>query len=108
MKTPTAEHAVKLLAGQLGRIVLYCLSTDDAKEIADRALKTPQSHGRTGNDARAGAVYPMIVVAHHVAGQEATVNGRVFLDGNDMLWVGSRPHVAPDQYDRRGHWFEVP
>lgn len=98
----------------IGRIVLYTLTEDDAKQInrrrttataiaeriknnsaklGDFSLAEPvpphwplgaQAH--IGNDVTAGEVYPMVVTR---VWSETTVNGQVLLDGNDCLWASS-------------------
>jgi hypothetical protein len=82
----------------VGRIVRYTLSADDAtqsnKRKADaynnRYAIRDESKGyvtHSGNGVSAGDVYPMIIV--RVWGDSDLVNGQVFLDGNDTLWVTS-------------------
>ena len=75
-----------------GRIVLYTLTTTDAREINEgRPATHPDykwsgqrpSFVSVGNYAVEGQQFPMVVVAAN----EASVNGRVFLDGTDVLWV---------------------
>ena len=65
-----------------GRIVHYVLTRADAKEIN---LK------RTCNEVGEGMHFPMIVV--RVWSETGNVNGQVFLDGLNTLWVQS---VNPD------------
>lgn len=76
----------------VGRIVLYCLTEDDAAAVNRR-----REHrggpvlgiAHTGNVAHEGDVLPMLIVAVWGAHPGAAVNGQVFLDGNDTLWVRS-------------------
>lgn len=79
----------------LRRFVLYTLSAADAKQ-ANGQRET--AIWRRGNIAAEGDVYPMLIVrcwgvdepevdADKLAQQ--LVNGQVFLDGNDTLWVTS-------------------
>jgi hypothetical protein len=83
----------------VGRTVLYTLSQEDATQINRRRThgasiaerikeeKWPigaQAH--IGNEASAGQVFPMIIVA---VWSDDCVNGQVFLDGNDQLWKTS-------------------
>lgn len=81
-----------------GRIVLYQLSEDDATYINRRrndAVKHIDYHRENsdgvqihwGNDAYPNDVYPAVVV--RVVSQNY-LNLKVFLDGNDDLWVTSR------------------
>jgi hypothetical protein len=88
----------------IGRIVHYTLTDQDAVEINRRRttgmkiaerikLNTETSsawplgaQAHIGNEAKAGAVVPMIVVA---VWSPTTINGQAFLDGNDTLWVTS-------------------
>jgi hypothetical protein len=83
----------------VGRIVLYKLTEDQAKEVNRRRTnettiakmiteeKWPlgaQAH--IGNFVYTGFQYPMIIVSVW-KGDIYRVNGQVFLDGNDVLWV---------------------
>lgn len=69
----------------VGRIVHYRLTAQDAGEINGRRVTRTYA---VGNTVGVGDVLPMVVV--RVWGVEG-VNGQVFLDGNDTLWVTSRP-----------------
>jgi len=72
----------------IGRIVHYRLSSEDAENI-NRWRSTTQltlKDAHMGNIAQAGDVLPMLVVRVWGGG---SVNGQVFLDGNDSLWVTS-------------------
>jgi hypothetical protein len=86
----------------VGRIVLYTLSEADAERInarRDDAIAWAKEHKlnpehtgkqvHIGNVARAGDVYPMIIVRVWGSTPESAVNGQVLLDGNDTLWVTS-------------------
>lgn len=89
----------------VGRLVHYTLSRKDAehanrrrvttKSIADRVNAGTWSVGaqaHIGNEVREGQVLPMIVVSVCFPGDDqGRVNGQVFLDGNDQLFVTSRP-----------------
>lgn len=105
----------------LGRIVHYRLSKEDAeqimrrrttgKSIADRlkvvvdfakeqVLKAwPEgAQAHIGNDVKEGDTFPMLIVKLWGDMETASVNGQVFLDGNDVLWatsvsVGEGPHT---------------
>ena len=70
-----------------GRIVLYTLNKQDADATNKRRIDTL---GTDGNSVAEGDVYPMMIV--RVWGSTSPsqpVNGQVFLDGNDTLWVTS-------------------
>lgn len=84
----------------IGHIVLYTLTIADAAAINRRrttgaAIKRRIEEGswplgvsathNIGNPASEGQVLPMIVVQDWVG----SVNGQVFLDGTDTLWVTS-------------------
>jgi len=82
---------------RLGQVVLYALTDEDAKEVnrrrADFTKSEPQNTGfqaHIGNVAIAGNQYPAIVVAVWNL-RTTSVNLQVLLDGNDSLWVTSRP-----------------
>lgn len=96
MSTPTPVPTI-------GRIVHYMLSEADAENInrrrADRlayqanpyndprvAQKPTGFQVHHGNPATPGDVLPMLIVR---VWNEDVVNGQVFLDGNDTLWVTS-------------------
>jgi len=81
----------------IGRIVHYTVTEGDAtatnKRRADmqRHLQEHRdasngSQVHVGNTVRAGDVFPMMIT--RVWGEDL-VNGQVFLDGNDTLWVTS-------------------
>ena len=70
----------------VGLIVNYTLSEHNAELINKRRQDTEA--WLHGNTAHHGEVYPMLIV--RVWNQDpGTVNGQVFLDGNDSLWVTS-------------------
>ena len=86
-----------MLKPTIGRIVLYKLSSDDARKINKRREDASINSDRMkmdrigyqahiGNPVSAGSVFPMMIVG---AWSDDLVNGRVFLDGNDTLWVTS-------------------
>ncbi len=98
-----------------GRIVDYVLTEDDAyhmncrrttsESIRERvaADKWPigaQAH--VGNELKAGEHCPAMVVA---IDNGTTVNLKVFLDGNDDYWAGSRDFSA-DMTPGTWHWLE--
>lgn len=82
----------------IGRIVLYKLSAQDAeatnkrrKDFADNNMEGcpagAQSH--VGNLVGEGEILPMIIVSVLPGSEEQIINGKVFLDSNDTLWVTS-------------------
>jgi hypothetical protein len=84
----------------IGRIVLYTLTASDAgatnKRCADARLhqqeQGPEVTGaivHTGNEVSEGDVYPMVITRVWGDTPASSVNGQVFLDGNDLLWVTS-------------------
>lgn len=86
----------------IGRSVHYRLSADDATHI-NRRRTTRESiqqrihdhwpagaQAHIGNEVAEGEVYPMVIVRVWGPTAESAVNGQVFLDGNDVLWVISR------------------
>jgi hypothetical protein len=88
-----------------GRIVFYMLNALDVQQIT-RCRTTSESiqarvvapapdeqwplgaQAHIGNPVMPGDVQPMMIV--EVAGDQR-VNGQVFLDGNDVLWVTDVP-----------------
>lgn len=83
----------------IGRIVHYTLTEWDADQVNRRRddWKDDQAENATavgfqahvGNRAEAGQTYPMLIVRVWGDTPESSVNGQVFLDGNDVLWVTS-------------------
>ena len=68
-------------APSLGRIVHYALTEEQAAQVsASRKLRP-----RRGNEVLPGQVYPMIITQVW----PDSINGQVFLDGSDSLWVTS-------------------
>lgn len=91
----------------VGRIVHYTLTSSNAEQInrrrttgnsiADRLAESPPAwpagaQAHIGNAAREGDVLPLLICRvwpdEYGAGVDG-VNGQVFLDGNDQLWVTS-------------------
>lgn len=68
----------------IGRIVHYTLCPDDAVLVGQ--CRQRSNGAMRGNAADAGETYPMIVSR---VWPDGSVNGQVFLDGNDSLWVTS-------------------
>lgn len=91
----------------IGRIVHYTLSEYDVEQIAaQRKLEAitadnaqdVYAKARRGNTPEVGDVYPMLITRVWGDTPESSVNGQVFLDGNDVLWatsacVGHGPHT---------------
>lgn len=97
----------------IGRIVHYTLSTSDAEQInrrrtnghsiRERMEAEPKqwpagAQAHIGNDAKEGQVFPMLITKVWGETPESSVNGQVYLDGNDVLWatsvsVGEGPHT---------------
>lgn len=67
----------------IGRIVIYALNSADVDRIQSRR----RSGLFNGEPAGNGLEYPMLVTAVEGAGEEVTVSGQVFLNGNDTHWV---------------------
>ena len=97
----------------VGRIVHYTLNENEAAEInrrrADASANMRQIidsktgyQAHVGSQASEGRVYPMIVTRVWGAEEGASVNGQVFLDGNDLYWATSRT-----EGEGPGHW-QVP
>jgi hypothetical protein len=107
----------------IGRIVHYTLTEYDAQRVLDQRKyhksivaeltgRTWPEHVFHGNQPSRGDVYPMLItrVWDRVPTEESCVQGQVFLDGNDTLWVTSvtqKGHTFdPDMVE--GLWFEPP
>lgn len=86
----------------IGRIVHYRLSAQDAEQIMRRrtsgkaiADRIPEgrwpvgAQAHIGNSVEEGDVFPMLISRIWGDTPESAVNGQVFLDGNDVLWVTS-------------------
>ena len=96
----------------VGRIVHYKLTAQDAEQVNRRrkdADANRQNHSdaalgyvaHIGNPAFEGDVYPMLIVRVWGTTPESSVNGQVFLDGNDVLWATS---VAVGEGPRTFAW----
>ncbi len=92
----------------IGQIVTYTLTEDDAAAINARRADATRNMDRhqaqaqgvlvhVGNTAYQGDRYPMLVVRTWGEDDTSAVNGQVFLDGNDTLWVTS---VTPGPGER--------
>jgi hypothetical protein len=100
-----------------GRIVHFVVTEGTAGEVnrrrADRWDTPPENwpagaQRHTGNPVYAGEHLPMIVVAvwpNEFGPNNDGVNGQVFLDGNDSLWVTS-VRYDPDATPGTWHWIE--
>lgn len=100
-----------------GRIVLFTITEGHAKSI--NAQRTAAGYStKTGNQARAGDVYPLLVV--RVWNDLGSVNGQLFLDGNDSYWITSvtpsdqyapeapNSDAAPGSFPAQGRWHWPP
>ena len=97
----------------IGRLVHYTLTADDAKQINKRRQDAGLNRAKlqedalgyvahSGNGVNEGEIYPLLITrvwANDLAG----VNGQVFLDGNDSLWV-----TSVTQGDGPRQWHEAP
>jgi len=109
----------------VGRIVHYMLSESDAEQINRRRTSSQDisrrieaeawplgAQAHIGNRAEAGQVYPMLIVRVWSATPDevTSVQGQVFLDGNDVFWATSRSQVPSDISDdqKQGRWFAPP
>lgn len=86
----------------IGRTVHFKLADYDVKEIERRRADARASRisadktgaqVHVGNPTSAGDVYPMLITRVWAPPEQVTettaVQGQVFLDGNDVLWVTS-------------------
>jgi len=96
----------------IGQIVHYKLTAEDAEAINRRRRHADESrvvHQHTGtvvhmgNPAESGDVYPLIItkVSATNANEDLAINGQVFLDGDDTLWVTSALQGSDN-----GQWVE--
>ena len=106
---------MKMPKPSIGRIVHYALSAHDADCVNGRradALKSGFAEQETGAQVHTGGMVdtgelvPAILTYVH---SETMVNLKVFLDGNDDLWVTSRakhdnPDDEADAPPAPGHW----
>lgn len=71
----------------IGQIVHYTLNDQDVARVEEI-----RRGGSTlfFNKVEAGQVCPMLIVRTWGSTPESSVNGQVFLDGDDVLWVTSR------------------
>jgi hypothetical protein len=84
----------------IGRLVDYTLDAYDADAVnkrrahamthlAEYRLRMDGSQLHVGNGVAAGDVFPMMIVRVFGPAPTSPVNGQVFLDGNDIMWVTS-------------------
>ena len=94
------EHEYYPRPPRLGEMVLYKITEGDAVAQNKRRKDAQESlayHRRVelgtvihvGNALREGDIYPMLITRVWGATEKASVNGQVFLDGTDVLWVTS-------------------
>ncbi len=88
----------------IGRIVSYTLGEGNINEV-NRRRATNLVAVHVGNPVAVGQVFPMIItrVWDTKPTEESVVQGQVFLDGNDTLWVAS-----VKQGDNEYEWHETP
>jgi len=99
---------------EVGELVLYTLSRDDAvyinarrvapAEVQDQVLEArwpvgAQAH--VGAPALDGMVQPALVVGVQADG---TVNLQVFLDGTDVLWARGKRAASAESGAHPGRW----
>ena len=97
----------------IGRVVLYCLSEDDAREINRRRTSVGEIHeqiqnktwplgaqAHLGNKVYEGDVYPGLVV--RVFGEDS-INIKVELDGTDQFWATTKS-VSEGPVPGYFHW----
>jgi hypothetical protein len=90
-----------------GCTVLYTVTASQANAVNKRrsdAVRFPNPETgqiiHVGNEVREGDVFPLVVVRVWVGNR---VNGQLFLDGNDHLWITSASEGAGP-----GFWFWPP
>lgn len=96
----------------IGRIVRYTLTANDAQKVnrrrthpgsilerIERAVWPLGAQAHIGTVVGVRDVFPMMVVQVWTLRDSMTVNGQVFLDGNDVLWV-----TGVAQGDAEGQW----
>lgn len=102
------------LPNSTARFVHYRLTADDVLAINNKRrppltiaqriaflMSPPPPSGFLGSSISVGDIFPMLVTA--VRPLDASLNGQVFLDGNDNLWVQNvREGTSP------GNWTTLP
>lgn len=102
---------VPLFAPSIGRIVHFILAEHHVAQINRRRAEGEAkmdwhrqektgAQVHTGNPVSVGQVFPMIITRVWGAAPGSAVNGQVFLDGNDTLWV-----TSVVEGDGEGNWF---
>jgi hypothetical protein len=107
-----------LMIPSIGRIVHYTLTEQDAEQINRRRADAQAQIGwhrehktgavvHIGNSVAEGDVYPLLITRTWGDQEDSAVNGQVFLDGSDTLWVtsvtqgtGARQWVEPPRASR--------
>lgn len=103
----------------IGRIVHYSLTAKDAESVnkrrqdaKDKRRGEPEDGVQlhVGNTVRVGDIFPLLVTR---IWSGTDVNGQVFLDGNDTLWVRSVSQATIDPITGEtavvsGAWFWPP
>lgn len=97
----------------IGRVILYCLSAEDAEQINRRRTSGGAIYERIqqdkwplgaqahiGNTVLEGDVFPGIVVRTWSGDM---INAQILLDGNDTYWATSR-HVSDGPIPGSYHW----
>jgi hypothetical protein len=86
----------------VGRIVHYTLTENDAAAIK-KARADAGYVAQHGNAPHEGDVLPMLIVRPSGSPDGSSVNGQVFLDGNDTFWATSLT-----EGEGPGHWSVPP
>ncbi len=87
----------------VGRIVHYQVTSYDVGRIkrqrdprhrtfrnTDGIIVSGEAHGHAfGNEPEVGQVFPLLITKVWGDTEESAVNGQLFLDGNDSLWLTS-------------------
>lgn len=102
-----------MITPTLGRVVLYCLSEQDAEAINRRRttggaissrIQTGEwplgAQAHIGNAVKEGDVFPALIVR---TWSEDLINIKVMLDGSDDYWATSR-HVSDGAQPGFYHW----
>lgn len=76
----------KLSAGDAEKINRRRTTTTSIAERIKEALWPTGAQAHIGNEAREGQILPMVITG---IWSDTCVNGQVFLDGTDTLWVTS-------------------
>jgi len=113
---PIYPHNIRrstMTAPTIGRIVIFTIGAHDALAINKRR-KDAESHRiehidassgviiHVGNAVAAGDTFPMLIVRVW-SPESTTVQGQVFLDGNDTFWASSACQ-GEDTEPHTWHW----